>query len=94
MTEHLMRAKVRVTFVQEHNYALGPDGTKSGETITMCAISRSDPYPADGSDENNTFAKWSPSAEFKLQVANPALWGKLKVDDQFYIDFTPVVLRP
>ena len=47
-------------------------------------------YPADGSDENNTFAKWTPAAEMKISVANPALWDKFKPGDEFYVDFTPV----
>lgn len=46
-------------------------------------------YPADGSDEDNTFAKWSPSVELKITITNPALIGQFKVGEKFYVDFTP-----
>jgi hypothetical protein len=46
-------------------------------------------YPADGSDEDNTFSKWSPSVELKISITNPALIGQFKVGEKFYVDFTP-----
>lgn len=46
-------------------------------------------YPADGSDENNTYAKYSPSAQFTIHVNNPALHGQFNPGDTFYVDFTP-----
>lgn len=45
-------------------------------------------YPADGSDENNTFAKFSPSASLEITIANPALLGQFKPGQSFYVDFT------
>ena len=47
-------------------------------------------YPADGSDEDNTFAKYSPSVELRMTVANPALLDAFKPGQVFYLDFTPV----
>jgi hypothetical protein len=61
---------------------------KQSEKVTMkpvCAKS----YPADGSDEDNTFAKFSPSGSLELWIGNPALAGKLKPGDTYYLDFTP-----
>ena len=81
-----MRAKFQVGFVQEHFY--GPDGAKSQETLTMHAVCAKS-YPADGSDEDNTFAKFSPGANLSINIANPALFGQFKVGDKFYVDFTP-----
>jgi hypothetical protein len=46
-------------------------------------------YPEDGADENNTYAKFSPSISLQLTLANPALLGKFAVGDTFYVDFTP-----
>ncbi|MBN9116435.1 MAG: hypothetical protein J0I36_14490 [Pandoraea sp.] len=46
-------------------------------------------YPADGSDEDNTYAKYSPSAEFKIHINNPSLLGQFKVGEKYYVDFTP-----
>lgn len=78
-----MRAKVRVSSVTSN------EGTKAYEQLVFNPVAKSDgPYPVDGSDENNTFAKWSPSGEFKLTVMNPALFDKFAVGQQFYVDFT------
>jgi hypothetical protein len=46
-------------------------------------------YPADGSDEDNTFAKFSPSVQLNIAIANPALIGQFKPGEKFYVDFTP-----
>jgi hypothetical protein len=87
----VMRAKLQVGFVQEQfNYA--PEGQpkpKSMEVLTMHAVAKSTAYPEDGSDEDNTFAKWSPGANLSINIANPELWGKFNVGDKFYVDFTP-----
>ncbi len=83
-----MRAKLQVGFVQENTTWGTEPKEKTSETLTMhgvCAKS----YPADGSDEDNTFAKFSPQADFRLTIANPALWDKFKVGYKFYVDFTP-----
>jgi len=45
-------------------------------------------YPEDGSDENNTFAKFTPNAEFRMTVQNSALIGRFQEGDEFYVDFT------
>jgi hypothetical protein len=85
-----MRAKLQVGFVQEHFYGekdTEGKATKSQETLTMHAVAASK-YPEDGSDENNTYAKWSPGASLIINIANPDLWGKFKVGDEYYVDFT------
>lgn len=85
-----MRAKMQVGFVQEHFYGQnGEDGkpTKSQETLTMHAVSASK-YQEDGSDEDNTYAKFSPGANLSINVANPALFGQFKVGQKYYVDFT------
>jgi hypothetical protein len=81
-----MRAKLQVGFVQEHFN--GPGGAKSQETLSMHAVSASK-YVADGSDEDNTYARFSPGANLVINVANPALWDQFKVGDKYYVDFTP-----
>jgi hypothetical protein len=81
-----MRAKFQVGFVLPHFY--GPDGAKSQETLTMHAVCAKS-YPPDGSDEDNTFAKFSPGANLSINIANPDLFGKFTVGDKFYVDFTP-----
>jgi hypothetical protein len=77
----LMRAKLRVSNVAK----AGADT----EVINFHAVTASQ-YPEDGSDENNTYAKYSPSASLEIFIANPALAGKFAVGDEFYVDFTKV----
>lgn len=86
-----MRAKMRVADV--HPY-VGSDGKTSQETLTFYAVGPKGSYPADGSDENNSYARWSPSGRLELSVANPALWGKFAVGDEYYLDFTLAAEAP
>lgn len=58
-----------------------------GERLQFNAVCKPDGYPADGSDEDNTFAKFSPSASCEIYVANPALFGKFEVGEKYYVDF-------
>jgi hypothetical protein len=81
-----MRAKLQIGFVQQHFY--GPDGAKSGETLNMHAVAASK-YPEDGSDEDNTYAKFSPGANLSINIANPALFCQFEVCQKYYVDFTP-----
>jgi hypothetical protein len=82
-----MRAKVAVFSVQEFHY--GTDGGKSAETVTFNPISKDGPYGSDGTDEDNSYAKWTPSGEIRLQITNPALWGQFQNGQRFYVDFSP-----
>lgn len=75
----MMRAKMRVTEVAVNEY---------GEKLTMNPVCKSTPYPDDGSDEDNTYAKFSPSGALTLQIQNPALYGMFKPGQKFYLDFT------
>ncbi len=45
-------------------------------------------YPADGSDEDNTYAKFSPQGALTLTIVNPELIGKIEPGQKFYLDFT------
>lgn len=83
----VMRAKLRVGFIQEHFN--GADGEKSAETLCMYAVCRTDGYvDTNGADEDNTFAHYSPQADLRITIANPALWGKFKAGQKYYVDFT------
>lgn len=75
-----MRAKLAVRTVTS---ATGCD------VLTFSGVSASQ-YPEDGSDENNTFAKFSPSVTLDMSITNPVLVGTFKVGDTFYVDFIPV----
>lgn len=75
-----MRAKMMITQVVQHQ--------GGSETLHLSAVARSDGYPADGADEDNTFARFSPSGTLTLTVANPALIGQFKPGERYYLDFT------
>jgi hypothetical protein len=74
-----MRAKMVVTQVTLTTY---------GEKVELTCVAKSGSYPADGLDEDNTFAKFSPSGGTIIQIANPALFGALKPGEKYYLDFT------
>lgn len=74
-----MRAKLQIGRVELH---------PSSEKLVFHAVPAKT-YPADGSDEDNTYAKFSPSAVLEIQITNPALHGQFKPGQKFYVDFTP-----
>ncbi len=74
-----MRAKVKLNVITAR---------EGSEVLEFAAVVKVGSYPADGSDEDNTYARFSPNAEFKLTVANPNLLGKFKPGQKFYVDFT------
>lgn len=88
-----MRAKMVVTNVNRSGYVNGHDPVTGKETVTksdaikMAAVAAKT-YPPDGSDEDNTFARFSPSGTLELTIANPALIGVIEPGTKFYIDFT------
>lgn len=73
-----MRAKMRVNHIDKRH--------EGQETLYFNPVSASW-YPADGSDENNTYAKFSPSGMLSLTVINPALLGKFCEGEEYYLDF-------
>jgi hypothetical protein len=84
-----MRAKFRVSTVSPTAVEVSPGVDMAPvQTITAYPVCASS-YPADGSDENNTYAKWSPSGSLSLSITNPALSNRIKEGDVFYVDFTP-----
>lgn len=84
--EKKMRAKVRVSaIVPAGPYA---DGQPT-EVLHLSGVAKNSAYPADGSDEDNSFARWSPSVVFQMHIANPVLVGTFSVGDTFYVDFIP-----
>lgn len=78
-----MRAKLRVNSVEPYPM----DGQPSQERLRFSAVSAK-AYPADGSDEDNTFARYTPSASLEMTITNPALLGKFRKGQVFYLDFT------
>lgn len=82
-----MRAKLLVTDVR-------PGGCGDDDPtvrVFMCAVGGhavAAGYPDDGADDDNDYARWSPSADFSILIQNPALADKFKPGQKFYVDFT------
>ena len=86
-----MRAKLVVTSVQTFGgrNAEG-ENVKSSEKVSFTGVSRANGYTeTNGLDEDNTYAKYSPQADFTITIANPALFDKFFPGQKFYADFTP-----
>lgn len=82
-----MRAKLLIVKVQD-NVTTDAEPKKYSESLEMMAVGPKGGYPDDGKDENNSYAFWSPQANFTITIANPALWGKFSVGQEYYADFT------
>lgn len=80
-----MRAKLQVGNIQVFQ---DKEGNTTTENLSMHGVCKNK-YDESGLDEDNTFAKFSPGASLNINIANPALFGKFKVGDKFYVDFTP-----
>ncbi len=74
-----MRAKMKVETVESNEYQ---------DRLIMTAVCKEGLYGEDGSDEDNTFAKFTPSGRIDLTVNNPELVGQFKPGQKFYVDFT------
>lgn len=81
-----MRAKLQVSSVFPFR---NEAGETTSETLYFHGVSKSGGYPSDGSDEDNSFAKWSPSVNLQMQITNPALFGQFEPGQKFYVDFSP-----
>jgi hypothetical protein len=74
-----MRAKVKLNRIEKF---------EQSERLHFNAVCKSDGYDSEGCDENNTYAKFSPQADFQIHVCNPALIGQFSVGETYYVDFT------
>ncbi|MDE1914757.1 MAG: hypothetical protein KGJ57_17340 [Sphingomonadales bacterium] len=81
-----MRAKLQCSYVFPHRDA---DGKTLSEQVSFHAVCKSN-YADSELDEDNTYARMSPSANFQITIANPALFGKFEPGQKFYVDFHPV----
>ena len=84
----VMRAKMWVGYVEP--LQRNEDGSVRSEYLSLYAVCPKGGYPEDGTDENHSYARWTPQADFRLTIQNPELIGKFKVGDEFYVDFTRV----
>ena len=45
-------------------------------------------YGGEGWNEDNTYAKFTPTATLEMCVTNSDLWGQFVPGQKFYVDFT------
>lgn len=84
-----MRAKLQVGNITQIRENYGDNtGAVTQEQLQMHAVCATK-YDEHGYDEDNDYARYSPGASLSISIANPALHGKFKVGDKFYVDFTP-----
>lgn len=76
----MMRAKVAVTSVTR--------AWEGAEQLKLSAVA-SRTFGMNGESEDNTYARFTPTGSIDLVITNPALHGKFKQGDTFYVDFTP-----
>ena len=83
--ERTMRAKMIVTEVNRTGHQNGPE-YQMQDRVKMVAVAAKT-YPADGADEDNTYAKFSPTGDLSLSIVTPDLIGKIQPGQKFYLDF-------
>lgn len=74
----LAKFKVNEVTLNEHN----------NQKVSMIPVSSNKPYGPNGENEDNTFARHTPSGEIRMQITNPDLYGQVNPGDVFYISFT------
>ena len=75
-----MRAKLKINKIDRQFEGI--------ETLHFNAVGPKGSYPKDGSDENNSYARWTPTAELRMVITNPNLHNKFSVGEEYYVDFT------
>ena len=76
-----MRAKMKLVSTKKVS--------ETQEDLNFSAVC-ANAFDAEGNDENNTYSKWTPTANLSMSITNPALMDKFTVGQEFYLDFTPV----
>lgn len=67
-----MRAKFKIEHITKFEY---------GEELFMTPVTN-------GSPEDNTYSKYTPSGSLKIMITNPSLIGQYKPGQKLYMDFT------
>lgn len=67
-----MRAKFKIEHITKFEH---------GEELFMMPVTN-------GTPEDNTFSKYTPSGSLKIMITNPSLIGQYKPGQKLYMDFT------
>lgn len=88
LTCSTMRAKFEIFALDKRHDEAPPFAPGACEELQMNAVCGDVPCGKDGESEDNTYARWTPSASLKMVITNPALFDKFKVGQKFYVDFS------
>jgi len=66
-----------------------PAQSRYSETVKFSCVCGKQPFGPNGESEDNSFARWTPSGDMKLEITNPALFGQFVPGQKFYVDLTP-----
>jgi len=77
----MLRAKMRVSEVA---LIKNDKGEIVSERVKLQAV-----YSNDPANENSKWTKWTPSANFDIQIDNPDAMNKLSSGHEYFVDFTP-----
>jgi len=72
----MFRAKVKIESAIKSEHLFDPAMSVKMRPVT------------NGSPEDNTYSKWTPSGEISLYITNPDIFPQLEVGKIFYVDFT------
>lgn len=79
-----MSTRMRAKFLVEK-----VDKYESGQSLQMRPVC-ADQYGANGENEDNDFARWTPGGSLQMTITNPDLFDQFNVGDKYYLDFTKV----
>ncbi len=78
-----VRAKLQCVNVEDNvGIGLYEKPIKTGENVAFSAIYSDTP-------EDNTFSKFTPSADFTMFVSNPDMYGRFIRGKSYFFDITP-----
>ena len=90
-----MNAPVKATMrISKVIPAFSEDDMVPCERVEFVCVNNPDFKSATRIDEVNTFALWFACGGVKLFVTNPDLFGKLKLDEIYHVDFTLMEAHP
>lgn len=84
MSVDKVRAKFFVKSIQ-HFHNSDPKAVCAEVKLAPCYGS----YPGGDSEENKSFAKYTPQGEMAMTITNPAAIEFFEIGKPYYVDFTP-----
>lgn len=78
------RAKMQVLSIVPY----APDQGRHQEEVHFSAVCGNVKFGPNGENEDNSYARWTPTGSMKLAITNPNLYGAFKEGKRYYVDIT------